>query len=49
MIWIGAHAKGSFGDGRQIFAGVIPIDDPYGMGEVSLDQFPDPDGAITDY
>ncbi len=47
MIIFCIQAKSGFGDGREIFTGMVPVDDLNRMGKVSFDQFPDPDGPIT--
>ena len=42
------QVKSGFGDGRQIFTSMIPIDDLNCVREMPFDQFPNPSRAITD-
>ena len=48
LIFRGLTPKGGLRHRRQILAGMIPINDLHGIGEVMRDQLPNPDRAITD-
>ena len=47
MILGSIFTKDSFSDGGEILAGMIPVHDLDCVWKIVLDQFPDPDGSIT--